>query len=123
VLSRRLYGHRSKVHGGWIKPKFKGTPEEFRAKYVKQMKMLTALGFVLGSLYIVLAFVVAEDDANLVVKLLIGALLKRSRSDQPHPAPQVLRERRQWLKVQSTMKSFAPVRVAERCASAPSATW
>ncbi len=63
-----------KVHGGWVRAKFKGTPEEFRAKYVKQMKMLTVVGFVLGSLYIVLAFLIAEDEANLAVKLFIGAL-------------------------------------------------
>lgn len=63
-----------KVHGGWVKPKFKGTPEEFRAKYVKQMKMFTVLGFVLGSVYAALAFLIAEDDANLMVKLLIAAL-------------------------------------------------
>ena len=63
-----------KVHDGWVRAKFKGTPEEFRAKYVKQMKMLTVVGFVLGGLYVVLAFVIAEDEANLAVKLFIGAL-------------------------------------------------
>ena len=63
-----------KVHDGWVRAKFKGTPEEFRAKYAKQMKMLTVVGFVLGGLYVVLAFVIAEDQANLAVKLFIGAL-------------------------------------------------
>lgn len=63
-----------KVHGGWVRAKFKGTPEEFRTKYVKQMKMLTVVGLVVGSLYIVLAFLIAEDEANLAVKLFIGAL-------------------------------------------------
>lgn len=28
-----------KVHGGWVRPKFKGTPEEFRAKYIKQLRV------------------------------------------------------------------------------------
>ncbi|MGE3906725.1 MAG: hypothetical protein AB7F36_12275 [Reyranellaceae bacterium] len=63
-----------KVHGGWVRAKFKGTPDEFRAKYVKQMKMLTVVGFVLGALYIGLAFLIAENEANLAVKLFIGAL-------------------------------------------------
>lgn len=64
-----------KVHGGWVRAKFKGTPEEFRARYVKQLKTLTWLGFGLGAAYIVLGFALGVDStAHLVVKLVIGAL-------------------------------------------------
>lgn len=64
-----------KVHGGWVRPKFKGTPEEFRARYVKQLKVLTWMGFVLGGLYVLLGILMAEGDtARLAVKVVIGVL-------------------------------------------------
>jgi hypothetical protein len=64
-----------KVHGGWVRKNFKGTPEEFRAKYAKQLKVLTWVGFVLGPLYILLGIVMGFDDtAQLIVKVVIGGL-------------------------------------------------
>lgn len=64
-----------KVHGGWVRPKFKGTPEEFRAKYVKQLTSLSWVGFILGPLYILLGIALGFDStAQLVVKVVIGAL-------------------------------------------------
>ncbi len=64
-----------KVHRGWVRAKFKGTPEEFRAKYVKQLTVLAWFGFILGPLYIVLGIALGFDStAQLVVKAVIGAL-------------------------------------------------
>lgn len=64
-----------KVHDGWVRPKFKGTPEEFRAKYVKQLKVLAWVGFVVGPLYILMGIVLGFDStAQLIVKVVIGSL-------------------------------------------------
>ncbi|MDF3075313.1 MAG: hypothetical protein K0S54_2980 [Alphaproteobacteria bacterium] len=63
-----------KVHDGWVRPKFKGTPEEFRAKYIKQLKAFTWIGFGLGALYAVLGALIADNSAELIIKLVIGAV-------------------------------------------------
>jgi hypothetical protein len=63
-----------KVHNGWVPAKFKGTPEEFRLKYIKQLKTYTWIGFGLGILYAVIGALDAEDGARLAVKLVIAAL-------------------------------------------------
>jgi hypothetical protein len=63
-----------KVHDGWVRPKFKGTPEEFRAKYVKQLKAFTWIGFVLGVLYAGLGVLIADNSNEMISKLVIGAV-------------------------------------------------
>ena len=63
-----------KVHNGWVRPKFKGTPEEFRAKYVKQLKVFTWVGFVLGALYIALGAAISDSTEQLIIKVIIGGV-------------------------------------------------
>ena len=64
-----------KVHGGWVRPKFKGTPEEFRAKYVRQLKVVAWIGFIVGPLYAILGIALGgSNSAQLIVKLVIGGL-------------------------------------------------
>lgn len=63
-----------KVHNGWVNSRFKGTPEEFRAKYVKQLKTYTWIGFGLGILYAIIGALVADNSAELAVKLVISAI-------------------------------------------------
>jgi hypothetical protein len=63
-----------KVHDGWVRPKFKGTPEEFRARYVKQLKTFTWIGFVLGGLYAGLGVLIADNSNEMISKLVIGAV-------------------------------------------------
>jgi hypothetical protein len=63
-----------KVHNGWVNARFKGTAEEFRAKYVKQLKTYTYIGFGLGILYAIIGGLSADNGAELVVKLVISAV-------------------------------------------------
>lgn len=63
-----------KVYNGWVSPRFKGTPEEFRAKYIKQLKSFTWIGFGLGILYAIIGGLVADNGAELAVKLVIAGV-------------------------------------------------
>jgi hypothetical protein len=63
-----------KVHNGWVRAKFKGTPEEFRTAYVKQLKTFTWIGFVLGVVYAGLGVLLADNTNEMISKLVIGAV-------------------------------------------------
>jgi len=45
----------SKVRSGWVRKNFKGTPEEFRAAYVKQVTYFMWIGVGIGVVDLVLA--------------------------------------------------------------------
>jgi len=63
-----------KVHGGWVSPRFKGTPEKFRAKYVKQLKAVSWVALILGVLYIAVGVPLSDTTEEMVVKVAIGAI-------------------------------------------------
>jgi hypothetical protein len=50
----------SKVRGGWVRKSFKGTPEEFRAAYVKQVRYFMWIGVGIGVVDLALAPLNAE---------------------------------------------------------------
>lgn len=62
-----------KVAGGWVRPKHRGTPDEFRAQYRRQVTMFMWLGVALAVGNLVIAFV-EEEQARRMVKLVIAAL-------------------------------------------------
>ena len=49
-----------KVRNGWVRKSFKGTPEEFRAAYVKQVNYFMWIGVGIGVVDLVLAPLNAE---------------------------------------------------------------
>lgn len=62
-----------KVAGGWVRPKHRGTPEEFRRQYRRQVTMFMWVGVALAVGNLVIAYV-EEDAARRLVKLAIAAL-------------------------------------------------
>ncbi|MBR0682474.1 hypothetical protein GXW74_18425 [Roseomonas eburnea] len=63
-----------KVAGGWVRPKHKGTPEEFRRQYRRQLTMFFWIGLVLGLGNFGLAALPDQDDARRIVRAVVGAL-------------------------------------------------
>lgn len=63
-----------KVASGWVRPKHKGTPEEFRRQYRRQLTMFFWLGLVLGAGNLGLAALPDQDDARRLVKVVVGVL-------------------------------------------------
>jgi hypothetical protein len=63
----------AKVRGGWVRRSFKGTAEDFRARYAKQLAVMGWVGVVLGAFYIGLAILDGRQGPALYVKLGIGA--------------------------------------------------
>lgn len=64
----------NKVRSGWVHKRFKGDQAAFLIKYRKQLTMFTWLGLVLGVAFVALAILNYQDQANFIVKLVIGAL-------------------------------------------------
>jgi hypothetical protein len=63
----------AKVRAGEVPAKFKGTPAEYRANYLKQVTMLMWLGLVFGVLMVGLAFL-PDESYEWIVKLVSAAL-------------------------------------------------
>lgn len=63
-----------KVAGGWVRPKHRGTPEEFRTRYRRQTTMFLWLGLALGVINIGLAALPDGTDVYRISKLVVGAL-------------------------------------------------
>jgi len=63
-----------RVAGGWVRPKHRGTPEQFRAQYRRQLTMFLWLGLVLGLGNFGLAALPDEPEARRIARLAVGAL-------------------------------------------------
>lgn len=63
-----------KVAGGWVRRRHKGTPEEFRTAYRRQLTLFLWLGVVVGLGNLALAFAFDDDPTRSTVKLVGGAL-------------------------------------------------
>ena len=63
-----------KVARGWVRKRHKGTPEEFRAAYRRQLTILFWLGLVFGLGNIALAMAFEDEAARSTVKLVAGLL-------------------------------------------------
>jgi len=59
----------NKVRNGWVRPRFKGAPEDFPAAYAKALKSFTMIGLILGCIGVVLA-PLALESGEWVFKLL-----------------------------------------------------
>lgn len=63
-----------KVAGGWVRPRHKGTAEEFRLRYRRQLTVLVWAGVAFGLGNILLALLVEEDRARGLVRFVAGVL-------------------------------------------------
>lgn len=63
-----------KVARGWVRRRFKGTPEEFRVAYRRQLTILVWLGLGFGVFNLGFALALEDDPARRLVKLVAGAL-------------------------------------------------
>ena len=63
-----------KVRGGWINPRFKGKPEDYRRAYTKQIKLGFYAAIFCAVLNTGLAFIEPKDGAQLAVQLGIGVM-------------------------------------------------
>lgn len=63
-----------KVAAGWVRAKHKGTPEEFRRQYRRQLTLFLWLGAVLGLGNLGLTALPDQDDARRIVRVVIGLL-------------------------------------------------
>lgn len=63
-----------KVARGWVRKRHKGTPEQFRVAYRKQLTLFLWLGLGLGAANVGLALGVEEDSVRGTVKLVAGLL-------------------------------------------------
>lgn len=63
-----------KVAGGWVRARHKGTPEEFRLGYRRQLTVLIWVGVVIGAGNILLSPLVDADRARSLVRLVMGVL-------------------------------------------------
>jgi hypothetical protein len=63
-----------KVRSGWINPRFKGKPEDYRRAYTKQIKVGLYLALFCAVLNTGMAFIEPKDGANLAVQLGIGVM-------------------------------------------------
>jgi len=64
----------AKVRSGQVPAKFKGTPAEYRAAYVKQLSLLIWVGLGFGCLMLVLAVIPNDTPYEWVVKLISAGL-------------------------------------------------
>jgi len=55
VLCFYLPYETGKVRGGWVRKRFKGPPESFRAAYIKQLTYFMWFGVAIGAVDVVLA--------------------------------------------------------------------
>jgi hypothetical protein len=63
-----------KVRGGWVNPRYKGQPDEYRRAYAKQVRICLYLAIFCTVVNIGMAFVDARNGAYLAVQLGIGVL-------------------------------------------------
>lgn len=63
-----------KVAGGWVRKRHKGTPEQFRVQYRRQLTLFLWLGLVLGLANIGLGLLLEENATRSMVKLVIGVV-------------------------------------------------
>lgn len=63
-----------KVAGGWVRPKHKGTAEEFRRQYRRQLTLFLWVGLVLGIGNFGLAALPDQEDARRIAKAVVGTL-------------------------------------------------
>ncbi len=63
-----------KVANGWVRPKHKGTPEEFRRQYRRQVTMFFWVGLVLGLGNLGLAALPDQEEVRRIAKLVVAAL-------------------------------------------------
>jgi hypothetical protein len=61
-----------KVARGWVRPRHKGTPEQFRIQYRKQLSLFVWLGLAIGLFNIGFALMLEDDQARGLVKLVAG---------------------------------------------------
>jgi hypothetical protein len=62
-----------RVARGWVRRRHKGTPEEFRDLYRRQLTLFVWMGVVFGAINLVLGLLEA-DGARVAVKLVTGVL-------------------------------------------------
>ncbi|MBR0658768.1 hypothetical protein [Neoroseomonas oryzicola] len=63
-----------RVAGGWVRPRHRGTPEEFRRNHRRQQTLFIWLGVVLGLANLALALLLDEDRSRSLVKVALGAV-------------------------------------------------
>ncbi|MBR0673130.1 hypothetical protein [Neoroseomonas soli] len=63
-----------KVAGGWVRPRHRGTPDEFRTQYRRQTSMFLWVGLVLGLGNLGLAALPDQSEAHRITRLVVGAL-------------------------------------------------
>lgn len=63
-----------KVARGWVRRRFKGTPDEFRVAYRRQLTILVWLGLAFGVFNLGLAFAFDDEPTRRMVKIVAGAL-------------------------------------------------
>ncbi|WP_198371379.1 hypothetical protein [Roseomonas rosulenta] len=63
-----------RVAGGWVRARHKGTPEQFRIQYRKQLTLFIWVGIVLGLGNLGLTLLPGEDPARMAVKVVAGLL-------------------------------------------------
>jgi multisubunit Na+/H+ antiporter MnhB subunit len=64
----------AKVRAGWMPAKYKGTPAEYRAAYLKQLNLLMWVGLGFGVLTAGMAFLPSDPPAEWIVKAVSAAL-------------------------------------------------
>jgi hypothetical protein len=62
-----------KVRNGWVRKSFKGTPEQFRAAYLKQVVYFMWIGVVIGAVDLVLA-PLSSESGEWIFNLISAAL-------------------------------------------------
>ena len=63
-----------KVAGGWVRPRHKGTAEEFRRQYRRQLTVFLWMGLGLGVANLGLAALPDQEDVRRVAKAVAGVL-------------------------------------------------
>jgi len=63
-----------KVAGGWVRRRHKGTPEEFRAQYRRQLGLFIWLGIGIGAVNFALGLWLEPDAARRMVRFVTGGL-------------------------------------------------
>jgi hypothetical protein len=63
-----------KVAGGWVRKRHKGTPEEFRANYRRQLTLFMWLGVGIGVANLGIAGVMENDPTRQTVRLVTAAI-------------------------------------------------
>ncbi|WP_137125191.1 hypothetical protein [Roseomonas sp. HF4] len=63
-----------KVAGGWVRKRHKGTPEEFRAQYRRQLGLFVWLGIGIGVVNMALGVWLETEAARATIRLATGGL-------------------------------------------------